>query len=639
MPDYRHPLDPLSAEEIGRAAEVVRARGGLDASAWFETITLEEPAKAAVRRFKAGTAVERRAFVCCYEPAGNRTFDGVVDLAAGTLVRWGQVPGAQARIVADEFLEGERIAKADPAFRAACAKRGIDDLDRVLVEPWSAGNFGVAEEEGERIAYGNCWLGAADGTNAYARPIANLHPVLDLRRRRVLRIDDWGVAPLPPEPESFRGRADLRADLRPLDIAQPEGPSFTVEGQLVRWQKWRFRVGFALRDGLVLHDIGYEDGGRARPIIYRASLSEMVVPYGDPTGSHYRKNAFDTGEYGIGQFLDPLMLGCDCLGHIRYFDAWAHDWHGKPRRIANAICLHEEDYGILWKFSDWGAGQTTVRRSRRLVVSSIATVGNYVYGFFWYFYQDGTIGVEVKATGIPLAAARAPGERPAHGRLMAPGIDGLVHQHIFSYRFDMAVDGDRNTASEVNFAAAPMGPGNIHGNAITEVETPFHTELAARRRMDLAAARYWKVSNPNSRNRLGEPVAYKLVPGANALPFLHPDSPVGRRAGFMFEHFWVTHHAPDELYAAGWYPNQHPGGDGLPRWTAADRAIDNENIVVWYTLNYHHPPRPEDWPVQPVVHARFHWMPEGFFDSNPALDVPPNAVKDKHKEMTGAPVK
>ncbi|MEA2778873.1 MAG: primary-amine oxidase [Rhodospirillaceae bacterium] len=624
MHHYDHPLDPLNAAEIEQAVAIVRAHAGLDASAWFETVTLDEPDKAYVRGFAPGDPPRRKAFVCCYEPASNRTFDGVVDLAGGRLERWRHVPGAQARIVVDEFLEGERIAKADPAFRAACAKRGITDMDLVLVEPWAAGNFGIANEAGQRIAYGNCW--ARSGDNPYARPIANLHPVIDLRAGKLLRIDDWGVVPLPPEASTIGGRP-LRTGLKPLEIVQPEGPSFSVEGRLVRWQNWRFRVGFAVRDGLVLYDIAYEDGDRVRPIMYRASLAEMVVPYGDPTGSHHRKNAFDTGEYGIGQLLDSLALGCDCLGHIHYFDAWAHDWHGQPRRIANAICLHEEDYGILWKFTDGARGQTAVRRSRRLVISTLATIGNYVYGFYWYFYQDGTIGVEIKATGIPLATARAPGEPAAYGQLVAPQVDALIHQHIFCFRFDMAIDGDRNAVTEVNFAPLPMDDANPHGNAIRVTETPLKSEQAAQRVMDTSAARYWKVVNPGKRNRLGQPVAYKLVPGTNALPFLHPDSPVGRRAAFIFKHFWATRYAPDELYPTGWYPNQHAGGDGLPRWTAADRPLDNENLVVWYTLNYHHLPRPEDWPVQPVVYAGFHWMPVGFFEANPALDVPPPVSK------------
>lgn len=617
-----HPLDPLNEAEITRAAEIVRSRGSLSGTAWFETIALHEPLKGDL---KTG-AVHRRAFVCCYDPASGETWDGVADLAEGTLTSWRHVVGAQARIVADEFMLGGEIAKKDPAFIAACAKRGITDLTEVLVEPWAAGNFGFADEEGKRIAYGHCFLRNAAGDNPYARPIAFLHPVIDLRHMKVLRVDDLGVVPLPPESTPIT-HGNPRVDVKPLEITQPEGPSFTIDGNLVSWQKWQFRVGFHVRDGLILHTIGYEDQGRLRPIMHRASMAEMVVPYGDPTGSYYRRNAFDTGEYGVGQFLDSLTLGCDCLGHIHYFDAWGHDWHGKPKLIRNAICMHEEDYGVLWKFTDTMRGDVTVKRSRRLVVSSVSTIGNYVYGFFWYFFQDGTIGIEVKATGIPLVSARVVDEPSIAGALVAPGTEAPVHQHIFSFRFDMTIDGEENAVSEVNFAAAPMGPGNTHGNAIKISETRLATEAEAQRNMDIGASRYWRVLNPGVKNALGEPVAYKLVPGPNALALLDPHSPVGKRAGFMFKHFWATQFAADELYPAGQYPNQHAGGDGLPQWTAQNRSLDKQNIVVWYTLNYHHLPRPEDWPVQPCVYAGFHWMPSGFFDFNPALDVPSSKPK------------
>ena len=612
-----HPLDPLTKDEILRAVSIAREHGDLSPKAWFETIALHEPSKAAL---KSGTA-KREAFICCYDPDSGQTWDGVADLAKGNFRSWCEAKGMHARIVADEFGAGGDVAKTDPRFIAACSKRGITDMSSVLVEAWAAGYFGDPEEVGQRIAYGHCWVRNESGDNPYARPIANLHPVIDLRRMRVIRVDDFGVVPLPPECAPIKSNTH-RTDLKPLEIIQPEGPSFVVQGNLVRWQKWQLRVGFHVRDGLILHAIGYEDGGGLRSIMHRASMAEMVVPYGDPGGANYRRNAFDTGEYGVGQFLDSLTLGCDCLGHIHYFDAWGHDWHGQPKLIRNAICMHEEDFGTLWKFTNWLTGEVTVKRSRRLVISSVSTIGNYVYGFFWYFYQDGTIGVEVKATGIPFASALPVGQASTYGALMAPGIEAHAHQHVFSYRFDMAIDGTENSVMEVNFSAVPTGPTNPHGNAIRITETVLETELKAQRDIDFHAQRYWRVTNPNVRNAVGEATAYKLVPGVNAFPYQDPESYVGRRAGFMYHHFWATQYAEGELYPAGMYPNQHEGGDGLPAWTQADRPLENQNVVVWYTMNYHHLPRPEDWPVQPCVYAAFHWMPSGFFNANPALDVP-----------------
>ncbi len=548
-------------------------------------------------------------------------------LSDGSLARWDHIPGVQARIVPDEFEIVNDLVCADPEFQAACRKRGIEKIDDVLVESWGAGNFGIPDEEEMRLAYCHCWLVNDARDNPYARPIANLHPVIDLAKRKIIRIEDFGAVPLPPDPGPLNRTDNMREDVKPLDIVQPEGPSFTVDGFQVQWQKWHVRIGFDAREGLVLHEIGYEDGGRIRPIMHRASMPEMVVPYGDSRGGNFRRNAFDVGEYGMGQSVDSLSLGCDCLGHIHYFDVWCHDWAGKPELIKNAVCMHEEDFGILWKFQDKFYNSSRVVRSRRLVISSLCTIGNYVYGFYWYFYQDGTIGVEVKATGIPFPSAIAPGENSPHGTVVGAGIESHVHQHVFSFRFDMAVDGPRNAVREVNFEAAPVGADNPHGAAINILETALETEAAAARQMDMSRARYWKITNPERKNAYGKPTAYKLAPGANALPLMPGSAPVGRRGAFMYNHFWATQYAPDEKYPAGMYPNQDAGTDGLQSWTKADRSLEGEDIVVWYTLNFHHLPRPEDYPVQPAVYAGFHWMPDGFFDENPAMDVPPGKGK------------
>jgi primary-amine oxidase len=419
-------------------------------------------------------------------------------------------------------------------------------------------------------------------------------------------------------------------DLKPIEITQPEGPSFEVQGWEVSWQKWRFRIGFTPREGLVLHTVGYEDQGRLRPVLYRASYSEMVVPYGDPGATQNRKNAFDIGEYGIGMLANSLELGCDCLGEIRYFDAVLNDNQGRPLRLVNAVCLHEEDVGMLWKHVDWRTGATEVRRSRRLVVSFVATVGNYEYGFYWYLYQDGTIESEVKLTGILSTMGFLPDEQPEYGTLVAPQLCAPNHQHFFNVRLDMTVDGQENCVYEVDTEAMPPGPENPHGNAFRTRSTLLATDTEARRTVDPLAARSWKIVNPSVRNGLGEPVAYRLVPGDNVLPFADPDASVTKRAGFITKHLWVTPYEPSERYAAGDYPNQHAGGAGLPAWTESSRPVENTDLVVWYTFGHHHIPRPEDWPVMPLTTIGFKLKPSGFFDRSPALDVPPSAPKNGH---------
>ena len=95
----------------------------------------------------------------------------------------------------------------------------------------------------------------------------------------------------------------------------------------------------------------------------------------------------------------------------------------------------------------------------------------------------------------------------------------------------------------------------------------------------------------------------------------------------------MTPHADDERYPAGEYPNQHPGGAGLPAWTATDRAIVETDVVLWYTLGVHHAARLEDWPVMPTARAGFMLLPDGFFDRNPALDVPPTSQAENHSVL------
>ncbi len=622
-----HPLDPLTSDEIIEASRILSAHRQLGPRVRFETIVLKEAAKELVLNFHQGDSIPRQAFLVVLDNEDGATYEAVVSLDEGKVISWEHIPGVQPRIMFNEFFECEAAVKADPDFQAALKKRGITDPDLIMVDPWSAGYHGYPEEEGRRLALTRNFLRSSPNDNGYARPIEGLSALVDLNKMEVMRVDDYGVVPLPPNDGNYAAEfvGEFRQDLKPLDITQPEGPSFTVDGHSVTWQKWHLRVGFTPREGLVLHTVGYEDQGRIRPVLYRAALSDMVVPYGEPGTDHYRKNAFDAGEYGIGSLTNSLTLGCDCLGEIYYFDADLNTGGGNAFTIPNAVCMHEEDYGILWKHTDWRTGQIEVRRSRRLVVSSVATVGNYEYGFFWYFYQDGSIQLEIKLTGIINTAGIAEGETPRNGTLVAPGLNAHIHQHFFNFRLDMSVDGEANAVYEVNTVAEPLGPDNPHGNAFHAEATPLKTELAAQRVIDPMSGRYWVVSNASVKNALGSPVGYKLMPGENILPFAHSTASIIKRAGFMTKHLWVTPYAPEELSATGSYPNQHPGGAGLPEYTRNDRSVEDTDLVLWYTLGYHHVPRPEDWPISPVAYCGFSLKPVGFFDTNPVLDVPPSA--------------
>lgn len=622
-----HPVDPFSAEELQRAVAILRASGSVSESVRFSGAYPLEPPKEVVRGFEAGTPFEREIRLIGYDRERTGSFDARISLSRGEMLSFAKVEQGQAPISAYDFVRTIQIVKEDPGWQAAMAKRGIEDLSLVQIDLWPAGGYLPEELIGTtRLTRAISFLRKHKKDNGYARPVEGVIAFVDLDAERVARLDDHGVVPMPPESGAYDPKSvgEMRTDLRPIEITQPEGPSFTVDGHAISWQKWSLRISLHPIQGLVLHDVGYRDQGRVRTILHRASLSDMVVPYGDDSPMHHWKHVFDGSEVSMGQLPNSLKLGCDCVGEIHYFDATILGWNGDPVTIENAICMHEEDFGILWKHTDIHTGTVEVRRSRRLVISTIHTVGNYEYGFFWYLYLDGTIQMEVKLTGIIGVSAVAPDGGTDTAPLVAPQLASPNHQHLFCFRLDFEVDGPGNTVYEVNAEADPPGPDNPHGTIFRSVPTPLLKESEAQRDVNPRSSRHWRITNPGVKNRLGNPVAYKLVPQGSPVMLAHESSIQARRAGFAKHNLWVTAHDPDELSAAGDFTNQHPGGEGLPKYVARNRSLENTDVVVWHTLGLTHLPRPEDWPVMPVEYCGFSLVPVGFFDRNPALDVPPS---------------
>ncbi|MDQ0467484.1 primary-amine oxidase [Labrys wisconsinensis] len=625
-----HPLDPLTHEELILAAGLVREHFGWGEDLRVETIDIDEPAKAVVRGFVAGDPIQRVARFNIYRRGATGVWQGKVDLGSGKVVAQTFRPDARPMVAMEEVFLIEKTVRADPRFQEALRRRGLlDELEQMCVDPWTVGNFGHEIEKGRRVLNCFIWMRTFPLDNYYAHPVEGLHALVDLATLEILRVEDHFEAsgdyiPVPRTPLNYD--ADVLTQFRkpsaPLDVVQRSGPGFTVEGNKVTWENWDFRVGFGGREGLILHTIGYSHGGRRRPILYRASIAELVVPYGTTERSHYHKNVFDHGELGFGRMANSLSLGCDCLGAIHYFDGVVPDLFGGARTIRNAICLHEEDAGLSWKHFDVRTERTEVRRARRLVISSISTIGNYEYASYWYLHQDGRVEFEMKATGIINTAACHPGQPGRFGAEVASGLVGHIHQHVFCARLDMEVDGPDNTVLECDTSALPMGPDNPYGNAFAVEERVLRSELEAQRNVDFDKMRYWKIVNPGQRNWVGRPTGFKLEAMSPVRPFTHPDSPSGRRGRFIQHQLWVTPFDPDQRYPAGEFVNQSTGDDGLEAWSAGDRPVENTDIVLWHSFGLHHLPRPEDHPVQPCISCGFKLMPSGFFDQNPVIDLP-----------------
>jgi len=624
-----HPLEPLTAAEVAQAVSILREHGKLVATTRIVSIALKEPLKELVH--SGASEIPREAFAVLFDNGANACYEAALSLVSGSLLSFLHIPGAQPTMTIDEQVECEQAVLNSAEFQAKLKEHyGVDDTSLVMVDIWSAGNYGSEEDRTRRLARPLCFLRSDPTDNGYVRPLEGLHPVVDLNTMQVIRVEDYGRWPLPPGEANYAASRvkTQRQDLKTIDITQPDGPSFQVNGYQVQWQKWNFVVGFNAREGLTLHHLRYGDAGNERSILYRASLTEMVVPYGDPGPTQRRKNAFDVGEYGMGMCANSLELGCDCLGLIKYFDAHLCTSRGEPLTIKNAICMHEEDFGIGWKHTDRRLPETPeVRRSRRLVISSVSTVENYEYGFFWYLYQDGNIQLEVKLTGILSLGAAGPEEKPKYGTLVAPQLYAPNHQHFFNVRLDFDLDGMPNTVLQVDAVSDELGETNPFENAFYAKATKLQTESQARAHLNLETCRTWRIVNEQSLNSVGDPVGYKFFPGDNAFPLASKNAWWRMRAGFVESHVWVTPFHERENYGAGDYPNQSSGGDGLIRWTEQNRPIANTDVVFWYTFGHTHIPRAEDYPVMPTAYIGFLLKPSGFFSQNPANDVPPSPKK------------
>ena len=618
-----HPLRRLTADEITAARGLADQAGLLTPTTRFVDVALDEPDLAAAE------PTDRLVRIVLLDVATGLARTVLVSLTRATVhqvVEHDPHKDGQPPILLEEFMKVEDIVKADAGWVAAMRRRGVEELDLVRACPLSAGWYDIDGEAGRRLLRVLSFQQHRPDDHCWSHPIDGIVAYVDLTSGEVIDLVDEQLLPIPEAEANHDDPAyvgPLR-ELKPIEITQPHGPSFTVDGDVVTWggsdaEGWRFRVGFNAREGLTLHELTL--GGR--PVLDRASVAEMVVPYADPSPVRAWQNYFDAGEYLLGAQVNELRLGCDCLGEIHYFDAVLADADGNPQIRENAICLHEEDAGVGWKHFDLFTESSETRRQRRLVISFWATVGNYDYGFFWYLYLDGRIEFEAKATGAPFTSSYI--EDSPWATKVAPQLGAPGHQHFFCARLVMAVDSRRNAVDEVDLVRVPAGPDNPLGNAFTRRFTRIASEAAGGRTADPAVGREWRITSDTT-NALGQPTGFVLQhPGGPTL-LADDTSSIAARAAFATQHVQFTRYAPDERFPAGEMPNQHSGGAGLPAFAAADRPLDGEHITAWVTVGMTHFPRPEDWPIMPGAKVGFALQPVGFFTRNPALNVPPTTA-------------
>ncbi|WP_213878890.1 primary-amine oxidase [Pseudomonas sp. dw_358] len=620
-------LATLHASEIDTLRDVLASAGQVTATARFAYVGLQEPHKRDVLAWQAGNGPRppRVARIIMLDIATGLGTDYRVDVESAVLLSSTAIDPdkGQAPIIVEEYEIPGQVLATEPQWIEALAKRGLTP-GQVVAVPLSAGTYNLPGEEGRRMIRVFAFHQEHPLDQPLAHPVDGLCAYVDLTTREMTELIDHRVYPVPQESANYDDPHHKRPPLeglKPIEIIQPEGPSFTVRGEHVEWANWSLDVGYDLREGLLLRQLSYNDQGVKRPVMYRASVAEMVVPYADPQPTRYWQNYFDAGEYIFGRFANQLALGCDCLGEIHYFDATVADSFGQPQTLKNVICMHEEDFGILWKHTDMWTGSQETRRQRRLVISFFTTVGNYDYGFYWYLYLDGTIECEAKLTGIPFPTSFPP-EGSAFQNELIPGLGAPYHQHLFNVRLDMTVDGVSNAVEEVQAKRLPISGLNPHGNAFSCETTRLRSEKEGNRDYNAALGRVWHIINTEKTNRVGKPTGYVLQSAESPMLLADPSSSIAQRAAFTTKPLWVTQYAPHEQYPSGDMVNQSAFGSGLPEYSAGDRSLDGEDLVLWHTFGVTHFPRSEEWPIMPVDYARFTLKPYNFFDTCPVMNVP-----------------
>jgi primary-amine oxidase len=311
--------------------------------------------------------------------------------------------------------------------------------------------------------------------------------------------------------------------------------------------------------------------------------------------------------------------------------------HGYAAVLPNAICIHEEDNGLLYKHMDYRDGTTVVARDRRLIISQIITAANYEYGFYHTFQLDGTYKLEVKLTGIlntvPLTESEE--ARATYGSRMAPGLNAHNHQHIFSLRVDPHLDGPNNSVIQNDsvMSSIPVGDaGNLYGNAFYCEKTLLKTSKDGACDYKHETSRTWDIINPNKINpACNKPIGYKVISRESPSLLCQPGGLVWKRAGFTRKTLWVTRYNEDELFPAGKYVCQSNGMPGWPNnesivdWSERNDSIENTDIVCWLQFGITHFPRTEDFPLMPAEPLSIMLRASNFFTKNPALWVPPTS--------------
>ncbi|KAL2901874.1 Primary amine oxidase [Bienertia sinuspersici] len=652
-----HPMDPLTVQEINQVRGILTLYAA-NKSLSLYSVVLEEPPKSDVLRWRQGDPLfPRRASVIARFDEGPILIL-YVDIKSGQVDRATTSPlSGYPFLSLDELVTASSAPFTSVAFNKSITDRGVDLAD-LICAPLSPGMnssynlfvwwFGKKEENRKLIKV-QCFI-TENTINFYMRPIEGLTVIVDLYTSQVVEVSDHGKhIPIPnPSNTDYRYSAQNNSNknakpINPISVEQPNGPSFTVKNNhQITWANWEFHLKPDPRAGSIISGAKFRDpySGEIRNVMYKGMVSELFVPYMDPTESWYFKTYMDAGEYGLGLTASSLEPYNDCPKNARYMDAVFVTNDGKPFVRSNIICVFERYAGdIAWRHTQTAIAGEEIREVRpkvTLVARMVSTIGNYDYIVDWIFQTDGRIRIEVSLSGITIVKGtkyknmeEVPKEEDLYGTLVSENIIGVQHDHFVAFYLDMDVDGPNNSFVKVDIRKQKTSPGESPRKSyLKATRNVAKTEKDAQIKLSLYEPSEFHVVNPNKNSKVGNLVGYKVEPGANAASLLDLDDPPQIRGAFTNNQIWVTPYNESEIWAAGTFAWQSQGDDTLATWSNRNRAIENKDIVVWYILGFHHITCQEDFPVMPTVSAGFDLKPVNFFDWNPILGARPNFEKD-----------
>ncbi|WCJ23747.1 Copper amine oxidase family protein [Euphorbia peplus] len=633
---YSHPLDPLTPSEINLVRALIhRSYPNSTHSVIFNYVELEEPPKSTILSWlknPSRTIQHRQSFIIAR--INKTTHEITVDLR-------------RQRIISDRVYyrygypivthEEEKSANELPfqyaPFLESIMRRGLD-VEDVACSSATIGWFGERERK-KRIIKVLCYY-AEDSINFYVRPIEGISLTVDLDEMKIVGFRDRRVVSVP--------KAD-RTDYRESKQEPPFPPrleglmvqrhklNFEINGNTIRWLNWDFHLSLDARAGPVIslastYDI---DKQKWRQVLYKGFLSDAFVSYMDPSEDWYYRILFDTGEYGYGMSAVALEPNRDCPENAAFLDAYLADVNGVPVFMPNTFCIFEKNVGdILWRHTETAFPEVTreVRPEITLVVRMISTVGNYDFINDWEFKQTGSILIKVGLTGILEVKGtnythKNQIKEETYGTLIAENTIGTNHDHFFTYRLDLDVDGKANSFVKSKLQTATVNPYNTPRKSYWRVVSETaNTEADARIKLRSHEADLVMI-NPNKKTNMGNFIGYRLIPGLISNPLLTYDDHLQIRTAFTNYNVWITPYNKSEKWAGGLYVDQSRGDDTLAVWSSRNRRIENRDTVMWYTMGLHHTPSQEDFPVMPTNWIGFELRPTNFFDRNPVLEVRP----------------